>query len=129
LLLVVIYSIGDAASPEDASGTHLHRDVDRNSDVRITVVEQVIAVIDVSDVDVVRVIPVIRPVAWPWIDDAEPIALVLEARVSTNHQEWESVDAEPVVPAEVSPEPVVRNAVAAIAAALLPGTVIGVPAL
>jgi hypothetical protein len=109
--------------------TQLPRDDDRNPDIRIAVVVQVIAVIDVGDVDIVGVVPVIRPVAWPWINNTEPIALVLEARVSANHQEGESVNAEAMLPPKVSPEPVVRDTVAAVAATLFPTAVVGVPAL
>ena len=76
-----------ATSEEAAPGATLHRDADRNSSGGISAIEQVIAIVNVAYVDVVRVIPVIRPVPWPRINKAEPIATVLEARISANDQE------------------------------------------
>jgi hypothetical protein len=46
---------------------------------------KIIAVVDVGDVNVVVVIPVIAPVFWPWINETDPIALILEARVPANN--------------------------------------------
>ena len=109
--------------------TPLHRDADRYSDVGIPAVVQVVAVVDVSDVDVVVVIPVIAPVFRPWVNKTYPIALILEARVPTNDQERQAVDAEPMVATKVSAVTVVRDAVAVIAATLLPVAVVRVPAL
>jgi hypothetical protein len=93
------------------------------------VVEQVIAVIDVGDINFVGVVPVIRPVFWPWVNDTEPIALILEARVSAHNQKGLAVDAEPMLRPKVSTESVVRDAVAVVAATLLPSAVVGIPAL
>jgi len=118
-----------AASSEAAPGTPLHRDADRNSGLGIPAVEQVIAVVDVHDIDVVVVVPVIPPVFRPWVNETEPIAAVLEAGISAHNQEGESVNTEPMVPTKVSAEAVVRNAIAVVAATLLPGAVIGIPAL
>ncbi len=59
----------------------LHRDADRNSDVQIPAVGQVIAFVDVGHVNNVGVVPVVRPVLWPRVNSAEPIALVREARI------------------------------------------------
>ena len=98
-------------------------------DAGIPAVVQVVAVVDVVDVDVVVVVPVIPPGFRPRIDRADPIALVLEARVSAYNQEGKAVDAESVARAKVSAIAVVRNAVAVVAAALLPGAVIGLPVL
>jgi hypothetical protein len=53
----------------------------------------------------------------------------LEAGISTHNEEGESVDAETVVLAEISAEAIVRDAVAVVAAALLPVAVVGIPAL
>jgi len=106
----------------------LHRDADRNSDVWIPAVEQVIAVVDVGDIDVVAVVPIIRPVFWPWVNQADPIAAVLEARISAHNEEREAGDAETMILTKVSAETVIRNAVAFVASALLPGAVVGVPA-
>src|SRR5229473_1099642 len=104
----------------------LHRNADRNSNLGIPAVEQIVAVIDIGDVDVVGVVPVIRPVSWQRVNHAEPIAVVLEAGISAHNEEGESVDAEPVVLTKISAETIVRNAVAA---ALLPVAVVGIPAL
>jgi hypothetical protein len=118
-----------AASPETAPGTPLPRDVDRNSNVRIPAVEQVIAVVDVGDINVVVVIPVIPPGFRPWVNKTDPIALILEARVPANNQEGQAVDAESMVRPKVSTIPVVRNAIAMVTATLLPRAVVGIPAL
>ena len=107
----------------------LHRYADRNSYVGISAVEQVVTVIDVGYVDVVGVVPVIRPVFRPRVDHTEPIAVVLEAGVSAHNQEGETVDAELVVLAKVSTKALVGNAVAVVATPLLPGAVVGIPTL
>jgi hypothetical protein len=107
----------------------LHRDADRDSNIGIPAVVQVIAVVDVDDVNVVVVIPVIAPVFRPRVNGTDPIASVLEARVSAHHQEGQAVDSESTVSTKVSAETVVRNAIAVVAAALLPSAVIGIPAL
>jgi hypothetical protein len=107
----------------------LHRDAYRNSDIGIPAVEQIVAVIDIGDVNVVRVVPVIRPISWPRVNHAEPIAAVLEAGISAHNEEGEAVDAEPVVLTEISAEALVRNAVAVVTSALLPVAVVGIPAL
>jgi hypothetical protein len=119
-----------AASRETAPGGKiLHRDADRNSNVGIPAVEEIVAVIDIGDVDVVGVVPVIRPVSWPWVNHAEPIAVVLEAGISAHNEEGETVNAEPVVLTKISAEAIVRNAVAVVATTLLPVAVVGIPAL
>ena len=122
-------SLSGAASPEAAPGRSLHRYADRNSDVGIPAIEQVIAVVNVRDVDVVSVVPVIPPVFWPWVNEADPIAAVLEAGISAHNEESEAGDAETMILTKVSAETVIRNAVAVVASALLPGAVVGVPAL
>src|SRR5437870_2922088 len=103
----------------------LKRDTDRNSrGGGIPAVVQVIAVVGVVDIDVVGVVPVIPPVFRPWVNGTDPVALVLEAGISANHPEGEALDSEPMVRSKVSTEPVVRDAVAAVAATLLPGAVV-----
>jgi hypothetical protein len=111
------------------TGTPLHRDADRNSGAGIPPVEQVIAVVDVHHIDVIVVVPVIPPVFWPRVNEAQPIATVLEAGISAHNQKGQSVDAEPMVRSKVSTEPVVRDAIAVIATPLLPSAVVGIPAL
>lgn len=116
--------MSSAASPEAAPRTSLQRDIDRNSATGIPAVVQVVAVVNVVYVDVIGVVPVISPIFRPRINRTDPIALVLEARVSPDHQEGEGVDSEPVAGPKVSTVPVVRDAVAAVAAPLLPGAVV-----
>jgi len=95
----------------------------------MTAVEQVIAVIDVADIDIIGVIPVICPVFRPWINQTEPITSVLEAGKSANNKEGAAVNPEPMVGPKVTAETVVRNPVADIAAALPPSAVVRLPAL
>jgi hypothetical protein len=118
-----------AASAEAAPRALLHRNADRHSDVGIPAVVKVIAVVHVGDVNVVVVIPVIPPVFRPWVNETDPIAPILEARVPANNQKGQAVDAEPMVPTKVSTVTVVRDAVAVVAATLLPVAVVRVPAL
>jgi len=102
----------------------LHRDADRNSDVGIPAVEQVIAVVDVGHVNIVGVVPIVRPVLWPRVNSAEPIALVLEARIPTNYQQGQTVNSEPVVRAKVASIAIVRNAIPVVSTSLLPIAVV-----
>ena len=92
-------------------------------------VVQVIAVIGIDDINVVIVVPVIPPVFWPRVNGSDPIAAVLEARVSANNQEGQAIDSESMVLTKVSAETVVRNAIAVVAATLLPSAVLGFPSL
>jgi hypothetical protein len=109
---------------------HLKRDANCNPGaVRIPTVIQVIPVIEVLDINIVRLVPVVSPVFWIRINGTEPIATVLEARIPANLHEGEAVDAERVIPTIVATEIVVRNTVAVVAAALRPSAVLGVPAL
>jgi hypothetical protein len=107
----------------------LKRDTDRNSRVGIPAVVHVVAVINIGDINVVVVVPVIPPIFRPRVKGTDPIALVLEARVSAHNLEGEVVDTKPMVFPKVSAVAVVRDAVAAISATLLPGAVVGIPAL
>jgi hypothetical protein len=102
----------------------LQSDVDRNSRARISAVIKVVAIIDIVDVDVVGVIPVISPVFRPRVNRTDPVAVILETRISTNNQEGQPLDPEPMVWTKVSSIAVVRDAVAMVAAALLPGAVV-----
>ena len=87
------------------------------------------ALVEVVDIDVVIVVPVIPPGIRPWVDCTDPIALVLEARVSAHHHKGEGVDAEPVARSKVSAVEIVGNAIPAVASTLLPGAVVGRPVL
>ncbi len=101
------------------------RDADCNSrGARIPAVEQVIPVIVVVDVNIVGLVPVVSPVLRIRIDRGEPIATVLEARITAYHHEWEIVNAERVIPAIVAAVVGLRNAIAVVAAALLPGAML-----
>lgn len=114
-----------AAPPKPA----LKRDIDRNSLAGITAVVHVVAVVLVADVHIVVVVPVIAPAGRPGIDRTDPIALILEARISAYHQKGEAADAESVARAKVPAVPVLGDTVAAVAAALLPVAVVGLPVL
>src|SRR5579863_6318024 len=107
----------------------LPRDADRKPDTGIAPVVQVVAVVNIGDVNVVVVIPVISPVFRPWVNKTDPIALILEAGESTNNHEGQAVDAEPMVATKVSTVMVVGDSVAVVAAPLLPVAVVRVPAL
>ena len=107
----------------------LERDTDCNSrGSGIPAVVQVIAIVVVVDVNVIGVVPVIRPVFRPWVNRTDPIATVLKPWVSANNLEGKAVDSEPMLRTKVSPEPIVRDVVAAIAPTLFPGTMVGFPA-
>jgi hypothetical protein len=96
--------------------------------IGIPAVVQVIAAIAVIDVNIVSLVPGVSPVFRISINKSEPIAIVLEAWEPAHHQERKAVDAEPVIPAIVATEIIVGNAVAVVAAALLPSAVLGLKA-
>ena len=107
----------------------LHRDADRDSDVGKPAVKQVVTVVHVGHVNIVVVVPVIAPVFRPRVNQTDPIAVILEAREAAYNQEGQAVNAETMVRPKVSAEPVVRDAVAVVATALLPGAVVRIPVL
>jgi hypothetical protein len=107
----------------------LQRNVDRNPRAGIPAVVKVVAIVDVVYVDIVIVIPVISPIFRPRVDGTDPVALVLEARVSPYNPKGKSIDAEPMAGPKVSAVAVVRDAVAVVAATLLPGTMVRLPVL
>ena len=120
--------VRSAASPRLHCLEPLHRDADRNSDVGIPAVVQVVAIVDVHDIDFIVVVPVISPVLRPGVNHAEPVAAVLEAGISAHNHEGQAVDAESMVPAEVPAVAVVGDAVAVVTPTLSPSAVVGVPA-
>ena len=93
----------------------------------VPAVVQVIAVFGVNDIHVIVVVPIVRPVLWPWVHETEPKAAVLEARVPSIQLHRVPVDAEPVIRTKVATITVIWNTVAVVAAALLPVTVLGLP--
>jgi len=103
----------------------LEHDGDRKPEAGISAVVQVIAVV-IANVHVVGIVPVIRPALWPRVKEHEPEAAVLEARIPPNYH-GPAVDAEPVAAAKIHLEAVLRNVVAAIAAALRPTAMLGLP--
>src|SRR5579872_1123037 len=91
----------------------------------ITAVVQVIAVVGVDDIHIIVVVPIVRPVFWPRVNETEPKAAVLKAWIPTIQLHGVSVDAEPVPRTKVATIAVIWNAVAVVAAALLPVAVFG----
>ena len=108
--------------PEIAAS--LERDVDCYADARVPLVVHVIPIVFVDNVNVVCFVPIVRPIARPRVNKGEPIAAVLKARKSTNNHVRLAEDDERVAPAKVGIVMVVRDAVALVAAALLPCAVV-----
>jgi hypothetical protein len=104
--------------------TRLHGDADRNPHAGIVAVVHVVAVVSISDVDVVIVVPVVRPVLRPRVEKRNPITLVLESGVPVINRKGEAVEPKPVLRAEIAAIAVLGNPIAAIATALLPGAVV-----
>jgi hypothetical protein len=75
----------------------LERDADCNAGTGIPAVVHVVAVVYVRDVNVVIVVPVGSPVIRPGINRTEPVAVILEARISADRQEGETADTKAVV--------------------------------
>ena len=103
--------------------------IEMRSAMRTSILQVVAIVVDAADIDVVGPVPVILPVFRPWVDGTEPIAVILETGMARLDTEWQAVDAEPMLRSEVPMVPVVRHAVAFVAATLIPSTMIGLPAL
>jgi hypothetical protein len=108
----------------DARTQHLHRDADCNCDTRIPAVVKVVTVVFVSDVDVVCVVPVIRPVPRPRVDERNPIPVVLESWVSAINHKRETVDPKRIPLPKVDVVAVLRDTVGVVAAALFPIVVV-----
>jgi hypothetical protein len=72
-------------------------------------------------------VPAGSPVFWIRINETEPIATVLEARKPANLHKRKAEDEKCVILTIIAAEIVVRNAVAVVAAALLPVAVFGRP--
>ena len=95
---------------------------------RILNVVQIISVIGIVDIDVIALIPVDRPVFRHRVKESEPIAVILKARIPGKNHQRKAENAEPVVPAKIAPETVLRNPIPVVAAALLPGAMLNLPA-
>ena len=101
---------------------------DRDPVAGISAVIHVIAAFVIVNVDVIVFVPVIRPIFRPGVEDAEPKTVILKAGKSAVCFHGKTVDPEPVVGTEVAAEMILGNTVAVVAAALLPGAVLGPPA-
>src|ERR1019366_1085151 len=112
---------------ETAPVAALHRHANCYSDAGMHAVEQVVSAVHVIHIDIIGVIPVVRPFAWPWIYHAEPIASVLEAWESSHNHEREAANSEAVIYTEVSVVALLWNLVAVVSATLLPVSVIRLP--
>ena len=84
----------------------------------------IVAVIPVIHVDIVVVVPVIRPIFRPRVEERYPVTLVLEAWISAINHEGAAGDPKPMLRAEIAAIAVLRNPIAVIAATLLPGAVV-----
>ena len=82
----------------------------------------------VVDVNVIGVIPVIRPVLGIWIHHQERIPAVFKSRISQVHH-GQNADAKGVPAAEIEAEAILRNVVTAVAPALRPGAMVAGPVL
>jgi hypothetical protein len=105
---------------------HLERNADGNSRAaRVSIIIQVISVVVIGDVDIIGLVPVGSPEFRIRIHYTEPITAVLETREPANLHERKAVDSERMARAVVAAEIGVRNAIAVISAALLPGAMLG----
>jgi hypothetical protein len=100
---------------------------DGNAIAGISAVIQIISVTVVIHIHVIAVVPIACPVFWPRVNQTEPKPAVPEAAMPANKHHGKTVHAEPVILAKVGTETVIRNAIAIVTAALLPGAVIGLP--
>jgi hypothetical protein len=113
---------------EDFRNEHLMQvEADGNAIAGISAVVQIISVSVVIYIHVIAVVPIACPVFRPRVNQTKPKPAVPEAAMPANKHHGKIVHAEPVILAIVGTETVIRNAVAVVAAALLPGAVIGLP--
>lgn len=104
-------------------------ETDGNAIAGISAVIQIISVTVVVHVYVIIVVPIGIPVLRPRVHHTEPISAILEAAMAADISHRETVNAESVILAIVATEPVIRNAVTVVAAALLPSAVFGLPTM
>lgn len=101
-----------------------HRDADRNRSVRIPPVVHVVSIISVIYVDVVVIVPIVRPIFGPRVEERYPVPLVLEARISAINHEGAPGDPKPMLRSKIAAIAILRNPVAVIPATLTPGAVV-----
>lgn len=105
----------------------LECDGDRYPYAGARTIVQVVPIVGVIKIYVVGFVPSVRPHFRPGINERDPIAVIAEARVTADEDHGQSVNAEEVVPSPVRPEARFWYAVAVVAAALAPGTVVVIP--
>ncbi len=66
---------------------------------------------------------------WPWVNDTEIKTTVQDAGTPASHHPGVAVDVERVIRTKVAPITVLWNSVGIVAAALLPGLMLGLPVL
>jgi hypothetical protein len=119
------------ANSEDGSFNRrlvqIHRD--RDATLWIPAVVLVIAIIGAHDINIIVLIPIVGPVFWPRVHEIEPKAAVLETRIPAVHFHGKTLDVEPLVRTEVASKAAIGNSVPAVAAALVPVAVHGLPVL
>ena len=101
------------------------RDCDPLAGVRAVI--HVVPIVGVVDIDIVSLIPVRSPVFRPGVDERDPVAVVLEARIPADEDQRKLADVEKVLMPEVEPEAVIGNPVAVVPAALTPGAMFVMP--
>ena len=97
--------------------------------MRVSAVVKVIPVVDVIDVNIIGLVPGGSPVFWIWVNETEPIATELEARIPSHYHKREAVDPKIVTSTTVAVEIAVWNSVPMIAASLMPSTMLRLPAV
>ncbi len=105
----------------------LQGDVDGDGNPRMYAVEQIVAVVDVVDIDIVGAVPGRRPCFRAGINHTEPQAPELKTGATFDHYDGNIVNAKPVSAAKMSTEAIFRNAVSVITAALVPGAMLKAP--
>ena len=88
----------DASPQEDCIARN---DLERNADgdpraARVSAVKQVVPIVDIHDINIVGLVPVISPEFRVRINHTEPIPAVLESREPANLHKGEAVDSERV---------------------------------
>jgi len=102
----------------------LESNADRESNARVSPVIQVISAIEVGNVNIIGVVPVVGPVRGVRIDHAEPVTAILEPGISPDNQEGETSNSKSVLLSKVRTEATVRDSISYVSATLLPATVL-----